>query len=161
MASSSNLAITTTTSVKRPLKILCLHGYCQNSQLFRRKSGSIRKTLERSVNAVRRSNELHQQYDDDDDEAFPLARFEYIEAPFILQDKLNSGNNSTIKNESDKYNSVCSPSTSISVASSSKDKVTIDRTKRSWWQAEDGGGVYHGWELSLRHICTAFQQNVS
>ena len=30
---------------KRKLKILCLHGYCQNAKFFRERTGSIRKNL--------------------------------------------------------------------------------------------------------------------
>lgn len=175
--------------MKRPLKIVCLHGYCQNAQLFRRKSGALRKSLERSVASVRRAvysecAESTAGYTGptSDDEAFPLAQLEYLDAPFVFEDRLTPpGGNTT--SESEKYISVYRPvrvavstggsgSTTRDTDRSSSgahseatytdpDAPPLDRTRRSWWQAEDSGLTYNGWEQTLQDLRSAFREHVS
>lgn len=169
-----------------PLKIVCLHGYCQNAQIFRRKSGAMRKSLERSVSAVRRSvcSESASQCPTSSklqEDSIPLAEFEYLDAPFVLEDRLIPPDNAK-GTESDKYISVYRP---VKVASSNRstqrvgpssefnsgaksqthsnadsDLRPLDRTRRSWWQAESNGLLYEGWEETLRDLRTAFRENV-
>lgn len=172
-------------STKRPLKIACLHGYCQNSQVFRRKSGGIRKSLERNVAAVRRSTYSESTSQSPTTSAFQedslhLAEFEYLDAPFVLEDRLMPLDN-TKRTESDKYISVYRPirvtklnrplrvGGSLESSSETKPKADsnadpdlppLDRTRRSWWKAESDEALCEGWEETLRDLRTAFSENV-
>lgn len=50
-ASPANVSMmASTTSPAKALRVLCLHGYCQNAAVFKNKIGSLRKVLRRDAN---------------------------------------------------------------------------------------------------------------
>lgn len=145
------------THTKRTLKIVCLHGYCQNGQQLRRKTGALRKTLERNVYTIRKAAGIAGD-DGTNSDAIPLAELFYLDAPFLLEDRLNAGGG-TATSESDKFVSVYSP---VRMATGLPSETPlVDRSRRSWWHAEDNGRRYVGWDKSLEMLKTAFKHNVS
>lgn len=144
MASTPS-ALSLTPPGARPLKILCLHGYCQNAQVFRRKTGALRKSIERSVSAVRRSlppSTNGGATGVSREESFPLAELHYIDALHVLPDA----------------DPAPSPAYSTTPETSVTATTALDRTRRSWWRAEQsaehGGFTYTGWDASLAMLRT-------
>lgn len=151
-----------TMSSHRPLRIACLHGYLQNAQLFRAKTGGLRKHLERSKRTVRASVSSGAGRSSAEDNGI-LVEFTYLEAPFVLEQRASTENRQP-RSENDKYKTVYSPvrfskSGSSKAGSSSNDG--IDSTKRSWWEAEQDGQVYKGWERSIEYLSKVFKEMVS
>lgn len=149
-------------SSHRPLRIACLHGYLQNAELFRLKTGGLRKHLERSKRAVRASVSSGASRSSDADNGI-LVEFIYLEAPFVLEERASTGSGQP-KTESEKYKTVYSPvrfSKSGSSKAKSSSNDAIDRTKRSWWEAEQDGQVYKGWERSIEYLSKVFKEMVS
>lgn len=133
----------------RPLRIACLHGFRQNANRFRRKTGALRKALERPPSSSSAS-------------ASPLAELVYLDAPFLMQSMpnieppLNSANSSENKVEEPKLpRLIFSPGDTTIGARDSNDP---DVTQRSWWAAQ--ASKYYGWEQSFDYLRDVFAEQV-
>lgn len=147
-------------SNRKTLRIACLHGYCQNSTVFRKKTGGLRKSLERSVNTVRAAVSYPAlDTSDERDDGIPLAQLIYLDAPFVLEDKLLAAHSPPATRESDKFMTVFRPV--VYAGNENGCSKEEDTTRRSWWAAEGDGKKYVGWEQSLQYIRDAFREQVS
>lgn len=158
-------------SAPSPLRIACLHGYCQNSVTFRRKTGSLRKALQRPVSQVRASlTPPHETTSVLVDETLPLAQLIYLDAPFVLEELAISSDSSEVNHDLPPFSPkrfnpvlqpipiVIQPATVKTAAPSASRPVQ----RRSWWASvEDDGRRYVGWSDSLAYLRDAFRKHVS
>lgn len=141
---------------KQPLRIACLHGFCQNSQSFRRKTGALRKWLSRPLRTARADLGLTSPSSSDDDQ--PLAELVYLDAPFVLEEHLTPPPETpTSFHVRDNTYAVLRP---LPIHSPSSSPVA-DQSKRIWWNAGKPGQEYRGCEDTLVYLSDIFQQNVS
>lgn len=137
----------------RPLRIACLHGFRQNAQRFREKTGALRKALERGINL------LDPDFDTDCSNATALAELVYIDAPFILEESVGE----TSETDSQPREKVVyAPNISVltdSRQASASSTIERDITQRTWWVRE--GRTYTGWDQSKEYLRARFAQQVT
>ncbi|KAI0559087.1 Serine hydrolase (FSH1) [Gracilaria domingensis] len=137
----------------RPLRIACLHGYCQSSLSFRRKTGALRKSLTRPIAALQadvESGSSTPSYGDT-----PIAELVYIDAPFALEEHLTPPTTPLSYPAGENNYAVLRPAPIRFEAFS----ATPDPTPRTWWVAERQASVYVGVDQTIAYLKDVFREN--
>ncbi|CAN8075936.1 unnamed protein product [Agarophyton chilense] len=139
---------------KKPLRIACLHGYCQNSLSFRRKTGSLRKSLTRSTERVRA--DLSSSPFTPADDNSPLCELVYLDAPFVVEQHLTA------------------PATPLSYKDPNSDNYAVLRptnirfqatygspesAPRAWWIADRQRTTYIGLNHTISYLADVFKES--
>lgn len=134
------------------LRIVCLHGYCQNAHLFRLKSGGLRKSLQRTISVVRNDSTSNPPLQ------IPMTQLYYLDAPFVLEQRANPQPRLPGQrlSESGTFDATFQP---VPLRTSSD--APHDTAKRSWWIAENNGKVSIGWNQTLQYLRDVFREQVS
>jgi len=142
----------------KTLRIACLHGFCQNAQVFRQKTGGLRKSLERNPSVISGATKSQHAQCGTSGLADPYAMAElvYIDAPFAFETRINPYDQAANKSAPPP---VFKPSVSqLSIPTTTK--LELDRTQRSWWTADSTLKRYVGWEQSLTYLRDKFREEV-
>lgn len=148
-------------SSRRPLRIACLHGYRQNAQRFRHKTGGLRKSLERNINLIRPSSHSNSVSQTPSSDRLALAELVYIDAPFVVEKVLHQD---PATDTPPRERVVFSPNIIVSNASRdpndpTRNKNVKDLTQRTWWEIE--GRIYAGWDQSKEYLRAQFAEKVT
>lgn len=137
----------------RPLRIACLHGFRQNAQRFRQKTGALRKSLERNIHLIDPSLDSSSSSD-----AVALAELVYIDAPFIVERILEEDIDPDTKPQMRTIYSPNAPAFSSLRSAVDSDKTLKNLTQRTWWAHE--GRSYTGWQQSKEYLRAHFAEQV-
>lgn len=144
------------TTSPSPLRIACLHGFRQNAQLFRRKTGGLRKSLERDISLVQGGSSKSRK-----GPRMPMAQLHYLNAPFILERiEKDLAIDHTSEHQGRAYfRAVYSPREAHSAGEGSTESQENDATERTWLMAE--GTEYVGWDKTFHFLRDQFAERVS
>eukprot|EP00177_Eucheuma_denticulatum_P000703 GFKZ01001268.1.p1 GENE.GFKZ01001268.1~~GFKZ01001268.1.p1 ORF type:complete len:267 (+),score=17.29 GFKZ01001268.1:379-1179(+) len=151
-----NKNMSSQTASPPPLQIACLHGFRQNAQLFRRKTGGLRKSLERDISLLQGGSSKSRK-----GPRRPMAQLHYLDAPFILERiEKDLAIDHTVDHQGRAYfRAVYSPREAHSAGEGSTGSQQVDATERTWLMAE--GTEYVGWDKTFQFLRKEFAERVS
>lgn len=150
----AQLIMASSSSTPEPLRIACLHGFRQNARQFRRKTGGLRKSVQRDIALIRGEPPKSR-----DGPRRSLAELYYLDAPFILEriDR-DLAVDHTREQQGRMYRTVYSPVRSLASGASPDNNRDADVTERTWMRVE--GRNYIGLEKSLEYLQFEFAEKV-
>lgn len=143
----------------QPVKIACLHGYAQNAQTFRRKTGALRKSLTR-IQKIDPSNPKQSSSNAATNSNDSLVELVYLDAPFVLEKHITPPVTPLSYKERDGLYAVHRP-IQIGPSMSTPIEPKEDIKARTWWSTDTNARLYDGWNLSQSYLSQAFREHVS